>query len=95
MKISDADITVAASDYASDNARRDGYHGDPDEYERSLEAAFLAGVKWALDVCGPNAEVARRCPGLTHRDHVADVCEGSCCTACGGPIDSNEECRCG
>jgi hypothetical protein len=35
-----------------------------------------------------------RCPGRQHDHHLGDVCEGTCCTACGGPIDENEECRC-
>lgn len=38
--------------------------------------------------------VEEKCPGRGHRDHVADVCDGECCTACGGPIDENEACRC-
>jgi hypothetical protein len=37
---------------------------------------------------------ARRCPGRIHEDHLLAVCEGQCCTNCGGPIDDNEECRC-
>jgi hypothetical protein len=41
-----------------------------------------------------NAGARKRCPGRDHRGHVADVCTGSCCTSCGGPIDENEECRC-
>ncbi len=35
-----------------------------------------------------------RCPGRSHPNHVIDVCNGSCCTACGGPIDESEACRC-
>jgi hypothetical protein len=35
-----------------------------------------------------------KCHGREHRDHIRDVCEGTCCTTCGGPIDANEECRC-
>ncbi len=35
-----------------------------------------------------------RCPAREHAKHVGDVCEGQCCTSCGGPIDENEECRC-
>lgn len=35
-----------------------------------------------------------RCVARKHDDHVRDVCEGQCCTSCGGPIDENEECRC-
>lgn len=35
-----------------------------------------------------------KCRGRDHRNHIGDVCEGTCCTACGGPIDENEECRC-
>lgn len=41
-----------------------------------------------------NARAAAKCHGRTHRNHTADTCNGSCCTACGGPIDENEECRC-
>jgi hypothetical protein len=41
-----------------------------------------------------NATARKRCPGRDHHAHVADVCTGSCCTNCGGPIDDNEECRC-
>lgn len=41
-----------------------------------------------------NARAKRRCPARHHDDHFADVCDGSCCTACGGLIDENEECRC-
>jgi hypothetical protein len=29
-----------------------------------------------------------------HRAHAADVLRGTCCMACGGPIDANDECRC-
>jgi hypothetical protein len=39
--------------------------------------------------------VKTRCPARDHKEHVGDVCEGSCCTTCGGPIDESEECRCG
>lgn len=35
-----------------------------------------------------------RCPGRDHGQHIADVCAGNCCTACGGPIDEEGECRC-
>lgn len=42
-----------------------------------------------------NARAQEHCRGREHRGHVRDVCEGSCCTSCGGPIDENEECRCG
>ena len=41
-----------------------------------------------------NERARERCPGRDRRNHVADVCTGSCCTSCGGPIDENEECRC-
>lgn len=41
-----------------------------------------------------NERARERCPGREHRSHVTDVCAGSCCTSCGGPIDENEECRC-
>jgi hypothetical protein len=41
-----------------------------------------------------NERARSRCSGRDHRGHVGDVCEGSCCTSCGGPIDENEECRC-
>jgi len=41
-----------------------------------------------------NARAKERCPARRHDDHVTDVCDGSCCTTCGGPIDENEECRC-
>lgn len=41
-----------------------------------------------------NAIARAKCPGREHRDHVRDVCDGECCTACGGPIDSNSACRC-
>jgi len=41
-----------------------------------------------------NVRAREKCPGRDHRNHVSDVCEGTCCTACGGPIDENEECRC-
>ena len=37
---------------------------------------------------------ARKCQGRTHAQHICASCVGSCCTACGGPIDENEECRC-
>lgn len=49
--------------------------------------------------CGYNAESFKRppekCPGRSHHNHVGASCEGSCCTSCGGPIDDNNECRCG
>lgn len=35
------------------------------------------------------------CPGRQHPRHTGAVCDGSCCTACGGPIDEKEACRCG
>jgi len=35
-----------------------------------------------------------RCPGHGHRAHVGSTCKGTCCSQCGGPIDSNEACRC-
>ena len=38
---------------------------------------------------------SQKCHGRNHAEHVRDVCEGQCCTICGGPIDENEECRCG
>lgn len=41
-----------------------------------------------------NARAKEHCPARRHDDHVADVCDGSCCTTCGGPIDENEGCRC-
>lgn len=41
------------------------------------------------------SQAASRCPGRSHRRHILSVCAGSCCTACGGPIDENSECRCG
>lgn len=41
-----------------------------------------------------HAQARDKCRGRHHRNHIGDVCEGSCCTACGGPIDENEECRC-
>ena len=41
-----------------------------------------------------NDRIRARCLGRDHRNHVTDVCEGTCCTACGGPIDDREECRC-
>jgi hypothetical protein len=41
-----------------------------------------------------NARTREKCHAREHRAHVGDVCEGTCCTACGGPIDANEECRC-
>lgn len=40
------------------------------------------------------ARARQKCPGRDHRNHVDDVCDGTCCTACGGPIDDREECRC-
>lgn len=41
-----------------------------------------------------NERVLAKCPGRDHRRHVGDVCQGSCCTTCGGPIDENDACRC-
>lgn len=41
-----------------------------------------------------SARTRARCPGRQHSHHIGDICEGTCCTACGGPIDTNEECRC-
>lgn len=41
-----------------------------------------------------NARVVARCPGRKHQRHVLAVCEGECCTSCGGPIDESSECRC-
>ena len=43
---------------------------------------------------GVDTEASARCPGRKHRRHVLAVCEGSCCTACGGPIDIDGGCRC-
>lgn len=40
------------------------------------------------------AALAPKCPGRHHPRHVSDVCAGSCCTTCGGPIDDSSECRC-
>lgn len=40
------------------------------------------------------ADARANCRGRGHANHIGDVCDGSCCTECGGPIDSNEECRC-
>lgn len=34
------------------------------------------------------------CTGRTHRDHATITCNGTCCTACGGPVDNNQACRC-
>jgi hypothetical protein len=41
-----------------------------------------------------SATTSPRCRAFAHEDHVSVACEGNCCTACGGPIDENEECRC-
>lgn len=41
-----------------------------------------------------NKDARARCRARGHAEHIGDVCEGSCCTSCGGPIDENEECRC-
>lgn len=42
-----------------------------------------------------NARSARvHCFGRNAAGHIVDLCEGTCCTNCGGPIDENEECRC-
>lgn len=41
-----------------------------------------------------NARSQDCCRARKHAEHVRDVCEGQCCTTCGGPIDENEECRC-
>lgn len=41
-----------------------------------------------------NKDARERCRARGHAAHVGDVCEGTCCTSCGGPIDKNEECRC-
>lgn len=43
-----------------------------------------------------NAQNHKRCAArrLRHQHHIDDVCEGSCCTTCGGPIDNDGECRC-
>ena len=35
-----------------------------------------------------------KCRGREHPHHATVTCNGTCCTACGGPIDENEECRC-
>jgi hypothetical protein len=41
-----------------------------------------------------NARSKARCRGRSHDHHIGVVCEGTCCTTCGGPIDENEQCRC-
>lgn len=50
----------------------------------------------ARDRCAEilNARALETCRGRTHHHHARVTCNGSCCTACGGPIDENEECRC-
>lgn len=55
-------------------------------YEEKREREYCAEIL--------NARARAKCPGQQHRNHNADVCGGSCCTACGGPIDDNSECRC-
>ncbi len=47
--------------------------------------------------CVMSKKSPTRCQARKHRhpNHVDDVCEGNCCTTCGGPIDSNQGCRCG
>lgn len=44
--------------------------------------------------CAKLLNMGTRCHAHGHAAHVGDVCEGTCCTTCGGPIDTNEECRC-
>lgn len=34
------------------------------------------------------------CPGRAHAAHAVVTCNGACCSACGGPVDDNEACRC-
>jgi hypothetical protein len=41
-----------------------------------------------------NACSIAKCAGRMHRAHATVTCDGTCCTACGGPIDADEECRC-
>jgi len=41
-----------------------------------------------------NEDARVRCRARRHAKHIGAVCEGQCCTSCGGPIDENEECRC-
>ena len=53
------------------------------------------GGKLYIGASDTEIQVADRCPGREHSRHIASICEGSCCTACGGPIDGNEACRCG
>jgi hypothetical protein len=57
-------------------------------FERNMQRGARARCAEVLN------ERARACPGREHAAHVGDVCEGSCCTSCGGPIDENQECRC-
>ena len=63
-------------------ATRPGWSAD-DRYEARARCAEIF-----------NATVATRCRARRHDHHIGNVCEGTCCTACGGPIDENEECRC-
>lgn len=60
---------------------------DPRELNDDRVFVYLSGCSFVKGDLPP-------CPGRAHAAHVADVCEGSCCTSCGGPIDPNEECRC-
>jgi hypothetical protein len=36
----------------------------------------------------------KKCPGRISNGHADSTCAGNCCTACGGPIDEEGECRC-
>lgn len=48
----------------------------------------------ARDASQCMAYAASKCIARAHRAHATVTCNGACCTACGGPIDENEECRC-
>lgn len=52
---------------------------------------------WARSRCAEifNARAHAKCTGRNHNAHATVTCNGTCCSNCGGPIDENEECRCG
>lgn len=59
-------------------------------YERGRYCGELR-ISLAL---GRPPEAAARCPARPHNKHGGDICDGTCCTACGGPLNEDEECQC-
>ena len=103
-KLTAATITDAQIRELLDSLTNDAYSMLYRHQDARLCRIALGHIRKSKVECGAartrcaailNERVGERCPGRGHRDHVNDVCEGSCCTSCGGPIDQNEECRCG